>query len=95
MAELKQQIKIILAKCLKCNRKVFLMAGILILIICLIFLSNILLQSINDTRLIASLHEQVATETVDMKIWQEIKKEVELKKQPLAAEEKLTRNPFE
>jgi len=94
MAELKQQIKIILAKCLKCNRKVFLMAGILILIICLIFLSNILLQSINDTRLIASLHEQVATETVDMKIWQEIKKEVELKKQPLNLGE-LQRNPFE
>jgi len=32
---------------------------------------------------------------VDMKMWQEIKKEVELKKQPPAANEKLTRNPFE
>ena len=71
------------------------MAGILILIICLIFLGNILWQSINDTRLIASLQQQVATQVVDMKMWQEIKKEVELKKQPPAANEKLTRNPFE
>ncbi|PIX92637.1 hypothetical protein CO134_03315 [Candidatus Kuenenbacteria bacterium CG_4_9_14_3_um_filter_39_14] len=95
MAELKQQIKIMLAKCLKCNRKVFLMAGILILIICLIFLGNILWQSINDTRLIASLQQQVATQVVDMKMWQEIKKGVELKKQPPAAAEKLKGNPFE
>ncbi|OGG87596.1 hypothetical protein A3B87_00570 [Candidatus Kuenenbacteria bacterium RIFCSPHIGHO2_02_FULL_39_13] len=95
MAELKQQLKIILAKCSKCGSRVFLITGILILIICFIFLSNILLKSINDTRLVVSLQEQVATETVDMKIWQEIKKKVELKKQPPAAAEKFTRNPFE
>lgn len=95
MSDIKLQVIKLLRKCPKCGSKIFLTLGVLLLIICLVFLGNILSQSTDDVRLVASLQKQVAKQVVDMEMWENINKQFEWKKQPLEESEKINKNPFE
>ena len=91
--KIKSQLKKISRKCAQCADKLTSLAGVILIIIVLVFLYNNFYKTIGDANVLLILKSQVVLETLDMELWEKINKEVEWKKQPLA-EEGLERNPF-
>ena len=94
MNNLKSTTKKIAALLFQQANRISWLVSLLIILISLIFLYDNFYRSVSDARVLSALKSQVASQAVDMELWEKINKDMKWKKHKLLDED-IKKNPFE
>ena len=94
MNNLKSTTKKIAALLFQQANRISWLVSLLIILISLIFLYDNFYRAVSDARVLSALKSQVASQAVDMELWEKINKDMKWKKHKLLDED-IKKNPFE